>query len=92
MWLAGGGAVFTVIAVIAAVFFWRREKRRRARVFAERYGSDLQAILAAAGPDECDVLIRMRRTHGDEGAAIRLRRVDKDLPFEVLLAAVRTLP
>lgn len=92
IWLVAGGVVFAVIAAVLGARAWHRERARRARVFAERYGGDHAAVLAAAGPDECDVLVRLRRTHGDEGAAIRLRRVDKDLPFDELLTAVRTLP
>lgn len=91
MWLSAGGAVFALFAVVGGLWQMRREGRRRASVYAGRWGGDPRAVVEAAGPDERDVLRRLRRRGGDEAAAIRLRRVDKDVPFDDLLAAVRLL-
>lgn len=90
-WLAAGGAVFLLAAVLGAVWRVRADAARRERRFARHYGGDVAEILRAAGPDEVAVLRAIRREHGEHAAAIRLRRVDKDLPFERLVEAARTL-
>lgn len=85
------GLLFTALAVAGAWWQWRREMRQRRTVFQRRFGGDVTEILRAAGPDEREVLRTIRREQGEHAAAIRLRRVDRDLPFESLVAAVRTL-
>ncbi len=91
IWLAAGGVVFLAAAALGAVWRLRGDAARRERRFAEHYGGDVARILQAAGPDEVDALRAIRRHQGDHAAAIRLRRVDRNLPFERLLEAARTL-
>lgn len=90
-WLTLGGTVFLVIALLGGTWQWRRDTRRRAGSYERRYGGDPDRLLAQVGPDERDALRRVRRLQGDEAAAMRMRRVDRSLPFEAFLAAVRRL-
>ena len=91
LWLAAGGGVFLIAATLGAVWRLRGDARRREQHFERLYGGDVAQILRAAGPDELAVLRTVHREQGVHAAALRMRRIDRGLPFERLLQAARTL-